>query len=111
MRYVESFRIDENTTVEVDPRQEVYRERQAINQLKSRLFRPVKNLAKWGVSALIKGQVGNIFGMIGASAFPTVAISGALLIALLALYFSLIHPQVTSVAPAVLGMALGVIYG
>jgi len=111
MRYVESFRINENTTVEVDPRQEVYRQRQAINQLKSRLFRPIKNLAKWGVGAFIKGQVGSLMGTIGASAFPTVAISGALLIASLALYFSLIHPQVTTVAPVILGMALGVIYG
>lgn len=111
MRYIECFRLSDNITVEVDPRQELYREKQALHNLKRRLFRPLKQAAKWGVGALIKGQVGSLVGMLGASAFPALAISGALLITSLALYFSLIHPQVTDIAPAILGMALGVLHG
>jgi hypothetical protein len=106
---MEIFRIDDRITVEVDPRQELYREKQALAQLKHRLFRPLKRLAQGGIGAFIKGQVGSLMGTLGASAFPAIAVSGALLIASLALYFSLIHPQVSSIAPAILGMALGVI--
>jgi hypothetical protein len=105
-RFIEVFRVSENITVEVDPRQELEREKQALKQL---VFRPLKRLAKWGLALFVKGQVGSLLGTLGASAFPAMAISGALLIATLALYFSLIHPEVSALAPAILGMALGVI--
>jgi len=105
-RFIEVLSINENIAVEVDPKQELYREKQAFKQL---IFRPLKRLAQWGISSFIKGQIGALMGSLGASLLPAMAISGALLIATLALYFSLIHPEVSALAPAILGMALGVI--
>jgi hypothetical protein len=108
-RFIEVFRINDNTTVEVNPYWEVRCQKQQISMFKRRLLKPLKRFSQWGLGSFIKGQVGSLLGTLGAYAFPAMAISGALLIASLFLYFSIQHPDLTTGAPVILGMALGVI--
>ena len=70
---------------------------------------PLKRLAQWGIGAFVKGQIGSLLGTLAASVFPTFAISGALLIASTALWIALAYPGTETIAPMILGLALGVL--
>lgn len=70
---------------------------------------PLKRLAQWGIGAFVKGQIGSILGTLAASVFPTFAISGALLVASTALWIMLSYPGTETIAPMILGLALGVL--
>lgn len=96
MRYIKYCQIG-NISVELPESQ--------INQKES-LF---KKAAKWALGSWIKGQVGTILGGIFASITPAFAISGALLIACVALYLMLSNPGFEAIAPTILGLALGVL--
>lgn len=95
MRYVEAFSIG-NISVEVS------------NQ-KHRFQSPLKRLAKWGITNFIKGQIGSLLGTAFTALLPGVAISVALLTASIALYLALCYPGLESLAPVVLGLAVGVL--
>lgn len=76
------------------------------NQRKESLL---KKAAKWALGSWIKGQIGAILGGLFTAIAPTLAVSGALLIACAALYLMIGNPGMEAIAPTILGLALGVL--
>ncbi len=76
---------------------------------KPKKINPLKKAVQWGMGMFIKGQIGSLLGTGLASMLPGLAISGALLIASYCFYQALCQPGSESIAPMVLGLAMGVL--
>lgn len=111
MRYIECFRIDEKTTVECDPRQELLREKQSAKMWFRRLTKPIKTLTQTCLKGAIRFQVGAWIGNVGALTFPAIALTSALLVASILAYVYLVSPSFNFLPTFVLGLALGVLHG
>lgn len=70
---------------------------------------PIKSIARWGLAAFVKLQIGGLLGGGLALILPGLAVSIALLIASSFLYEALTVPGHESIAPMLLGLAIGVL--
>lgn len=108
-RFVEVLRLDERTTVEVNPLWGIHCAKQQLHTVKRRLIRPLKRFTQWGLGIAVKTQIGNFIGSLSACLCPTLAINAALLVALVIFQLVLHYPELSSLVWTVLGLTIGVL--